>query len=95
MKDRMHRGENPRFYYWQNKTKQEIDLIIDKSDGPVPYEVKSGMTMNESYFTNLRYWQKVSGDESGNTNVIYGGDTSLKTSIGNYISWKDLNSQDI
>jgi predicted AAA+ superfamily ATPase len=26
MKSRLHHGVNPRFYFWQNKTKQEIDL---------------------------------------------------------------------
>ena len=93
IKSRLHKGVNPRFFFWQNKTRQEIDLIIDKPEGPVPYEIKSGMTMNESYFTNLKYWQKLSGEVAANTNVIYGGDTSLKTSKGNYISWSKLHEQ--
>ncbi len=95
IKSRLHKGENPKFYYWQNKTKQEIDLVIDKPDGPVPYEIKSGMTMNENYFTHLKYWQKLSGEKTENLNVIYGGDTSLSTSIGNYISWKNIHEFDI
>lgn len=93
IKSRLHKGVNPRFFFWQNKTRQEIDLIIDKPEGPTPYEIKSGMTMNESYFTNLKYWQKLSGEVAANTNVIYGGDTSLKTSKGNYISWRKLHEQ--
>ena len=95
IKRRLHKGENPKFYYWQNKTKQEVDLIIDKPYGPVPFEIKSGMTMNDNYFTNLKYWQKLSGEKPGNLNVIYGGDTSLRTSSGNFISWKKLYDQDI
>lgn len=95
IKSRIHKGENPKFYYWQNKTKQEIDLIIDNPDRPIPYEIKSGMTMNENYFTNLKYWQKLTGEEPENLNVIFGGDTSLKTSNGNYISWKELKQSDI
>ncbi len=90
MKSRLNKGENPRFYFWQNKTKQEIDLIIDKPDGPVPYEIKSGRTMNESYFANLKYWQKLTGCLPENMNVIYGGDTDLSTASGNYISWKSI-----
>lgn len=90
IKSRLHNGMNPRFYFWQNKTKQEIDLIIDHPGGPVPYEIKSGMTMNESYFTNLKYWQKVSANVSGVLNVIYGGETNLKTELGNFISWRSL-----
>jgi predicted AAA+ superfamily ATPase len=90
IKGRLHHGGVPRFYFWQNKTKQEIDLIIDHPDGPIPYEIKSGMTMNESYFTNLKYWQKVSGDFSGNLNVIYGGDKNLNTGSGKFVSWRNL-----
>ena len=95
IKSKLHKGINPRFYYWQNKTKQEIDLIIDRPDGPVAFEIKSGMTMNENYFTNLKYWQKLTGEKAGNMNVIYGGDTMLKTSNGNYISWNKLDDLDI
>lgn len=90
IKKRIHKGMLPRFYYWQNKTKQEIDLIIDHPNGPVPYEIKSGMTMNDSFFSNLMYWEKVTGDVSGGLNVIYGGDTSLKTESGSFISWRNL-----
>ena len=95
IKSKLHKGVNPRFYYRQNKTKQEIDLIIDRPDGPVAFEIKSGMTMNESYFTNLKYWQRLTGEKAGNMNVIYGGDTMLKTSNGNYISWNKLDDLDI
>lgn len=95
IKSRLHHGVNPRFYFWQNKTKQEIDLIIDKPEGPVAIEIKSGMTMNDSYFTNLKYWQKITDEKSENLNVIYGGDTDLKTSKGNYISWSSSHMHNI
>ena len=87
IKSRLHHRINPRFYFWQNKTKQEIDLIIDRPEGPVPIEIKSGMSMNDSYFTKLKYWKKITEEESENLNVIFGGNTDLKTSKGNYISW--------
>lgn len=90
IKSGLHKGVNPKFYYWQNKTKQEIDLIIDKPDGPVAYEIKSGMTINDNYLTNLKYWQKLSGEKPENLNVIYGGDKNLKTSSGSYISWRSI-----
>ena len=95
LKSRLHRGENHRFFFWQNKTKQEIDLIIDNPKGPIPYEIKSGMTMHDSFFGNLKYWQKISGEESENLNIIYGGETNLKTSNGNFISWRSLQELNI
>lgn len=95
LKSRLHNGADPRFYFWQNKTKQEIDLIIDRPNNPLPYEIKSGMTMSDNYFTNLKYWQKLTGEKSENLNVIYGGDTDLKTSSGNFISWKSMHKHKI
>lgn len=90
LKSRFHNGLDPRFYFWQNKTKQEIDLIIDRPEGPIAYEIKSGMTMNDSYFANLKYWQKLTDEKAENLNVIYGGDIDLNTSSGNYISWRSI-----
>jgi hypothetical protein len=48
------------------------------------------MTMNDSFFANLKYWQKLTGEESNRLNVIYGGDIDLGTSNGNYIAWRSL-----
>lgn len=95
IKAKLHQGVNPRFYFWQNKTKQEIDLIIDHPKGAVPVEVKSGMTMNDNYFANLKYWQKITGEKTENLNVVYGGDTNLITSNGRYISWKSIRNLEI
>ncbi len=92
VKNRFHRGRIPRLFFWQNKAKQEIDLIIDTPSGPIPIEIKSGKTMQENYFSNLKYWQKLSGDETSNLNVIYGGEQSFNTSYGKYISWSKLES---
>jgi hypothetical protein len=90
IKNRFHNGLMPRFYFWQNKTRQEIDLIVDTADSPIPFEIKSGMTMQENYFSNLKYWQQLTGEVSENLNVIYGGTNNLKSSKGNFISWKNL-----
>ena len=95
IKSRLHKGQIPRYYFWQNKTKQEIDLIIETAERLIPYEIKSGMTMNDSYFSNLKYWQKLTGEESRNLNVIYGGDINLSTSDGNYITWQSLKKDNI
>lgn len=39
--------------------------------------------MNENYFTNLKYWQKLTGEKPENMSVIYGGDTNFKN-----LKWK-------
>jgi len=46
--------------------------------------------MQDSYFQNLKYWQKITGGETKDLKVIYGGDNNLNTSTGNYVSWRNL-----
>jgi hypothetical protein len=51
-------------------------------------EIKSGKTMAQSYFDNLKSWQQLTGYQEGY--VVYGGDASMKTSQGMLVSWKQL-----
>lgn len=44
-----------------------------------------------SYFQNLIYWQKHSGAKPANCAVVYGGETSLQSSSGKLISWREWN----
>ena len=90
MKNRLHNGLTPRLYFWQNKTKQEVDLIVEQGGNLAAYEIKSSMTMNNQHFSNLRYWQNISGESADKLNVIFGGSSNYKTSDGNYISWKNV-----
>ena len=90
MKNRLNNGLMPRLYFWQNKTKQEFDLIVEQGGNLMAYEIRSSMTMNNQYFSNLKYWQILSGESTDKLNVIFGGDTNYKTADGNYISWKNL-----
>jgi len=90
MKKRLHNGITPRLYFWQNKTKQEVDLIAEQAGSVIAYEIKSSMTMNDDHFSNLKYWHQLTGESLEKMNVIFGGDNNFKTSKGNYISWKKL-----
>jgi predicted AAA+ superfamily ATPase len=90
MKNRLNNGLTPRLYFWQNKTKQEVDMIVEQGGDLNAYEIKSSMTMNNQHFSNLKYWQNISGESTEKLNVIFGGDTNYKTTVGNYISWKNL-----
>ena len=90
LKNRLNNGLTPRLYFWQNKTKQEVDLIVEQGGDLNAYEIKSSMTMNKQHFSNLKYWQNLSGESTDKLNVIFGGDTNYKTADGNYISWKNL-----
>jgi hypothetical protein len=91
VKSRLNKGLNLNLFFWQNKEKREIDLIIDSAGNLIPYEIKSGMTIQQSFLDNLRFWQKLTQADTDILNVIYGGDSDLKTSNGNFVSWRNIN----
>lgn len=90
MKLYLNKGIKPQLYFWQNKEKKEIDLIIDKGLELYPYEIKSSRTRNLHLLDNLRYWNKLNPTPADYLNVIYGGDEDFKTSEGNFVSWRNI-----
>ncbi len=84
-------GNNESLYFWRDKTGREIDLIIDKTTSFLPIEIKSGKTVHDEFFKNLRYWLKLTGEKQGV--VIYAGDNNQKRSEGiEIMSWKSLSN---
>lgn len=90
LKRRLNEGKNPNAYFWLSKENKEIDLLIEQGNALTPVEIKSGMTRNMAFLNNLQYWQKLTNNPSDNSYVVYGGDENVKTSNGNYISWRSL-----
>jgi predicted AAA+ superfamily ATPase len=68
---RLNKGRVPLYYFWQNKEKKEIDLIIDKGERIIPIEIKSSKTRQPHLLENLLYWKKLTGEQGINLDVIY------------------------
>lgn len=91
IKQKLNYDFNDKLYFWRDKTGREIDLIIDKTTEFVPVEIKSGKTIQNEFFKNLRYLLKLSGEKQGK--IIYAGDTNQTRSEGiNIVSWKSYKS---
>ncbi len=86
----LNKGLKPSFYFWQNKEKKEIDILLDKGQELLPFEVKAAHTKSTHFFDNLLYWQKLNETPTEFLNVIYGGNENFKTSNGNFISWRNI-----
>jgi len=83
LKYRFNRAKENNLYYWRDKLGHEIDCIIDTGhETPVPVEIKSGRTVNDDYFKNLSYWNKLSGNSPERSFVVYGGDARQKRKAG-------------
>ena len=89
-KNFMHRGEQAGLYFWRDAAGHEVDVIIDLGNTLTPVEVKSGQTVASDFFDNLKYWQKLSGDETAPAALVYGGDQSAKRSRVFVYPWYTL-----
>lgn len=74
MKHRFNAGRIPKFFFWRDHRDREIDLIEERSDGIDATEIKSGATLNENYFENLRWFAKNVSPTPLTQNLIYGGE---------------------
>ncbi|MFA6924552.1 MAG: ATP-binding protein [Bacteroidales bacterium] len=90
MKYSYHHGAEPAYYFWRDKMQKEIDLLIENGHVLIPVEIKSGKTFNYEYFKQVNYWNKLSGNNSENSYMVYGGNKNLSTSSGHVISWKNM-----
>jgi predicted AAA+ superfamily ATPase len=85
-----HQGERRYPYFWQDSRGKEIDCLMVDGETTTPIEIKSGKTMSNSYFENLKYWRRLAGMVENQGYVVYGGDKSMQTSQGSLVSWKEL-----
>lgn len=73
LKNRYNKGKTNNLSFWRDNTGNEIDLIMESGKILHPVEIKSGKTVSEDYFRNLRFWKKLTGQDGGS--IIYDGDT--------------------
>ena len=92
VKRNFHRGEHRQPYFWQDSQGREIDCLLVDGETIAAVEIKSGRTLSDSYFDNLKYWEALASVPKGRGYVVYGGDQSLKTSAGTLVSWRELGS---
>ena len=75
IKYHFHQGQRSNYFFYRDSNMNEVDLIIETGYGPVPVEIKSAKTINDSFFKGLKFFRKLS-DRHKNSGLIYGGDRS-------------------
>lgn len=83
-------GLEPQMYFWRDSNQNEVDLLTEEGMELHAYEIKSGATMNSDHFKGLRHFANIASLPIESQTVIYGGDFSMTTAQGRYLSWKDL-----
>ena len=79
LKHRFNSGSLNDFFFWRDRTGNEVDVLIEQSDGLQPLEVKSGQTLNRDFFKGLQKWSTLAGTDSIRPTLVYGGDQRTET----------------
>ena len=90
LKENFNKGQYHRFYFWRDKTGNEIDLIMEKGLEKTLVEIKISQTYNPSMLKGISYYNRL-GTDTINAALIYSGDLTYK--LQNHITlsnWKHI-----
>ena len=76
-KTSLHRGEEPRMYFWRTAAGSEVDLIVETQSGLVPIEIKASATARPDMAREINAFRRDFGDRAANGYVIHPGRTAL------------------
>lgn len=65
-----------KFYFWRDSLQNEVDVIIETGLKYDAIEIKSGKTINQSFFKGLDYFKNLNNNT--NLHLIYGGTENQK-----------------
>lgn len=101
LKQHRHRGRRPRLYFYLERGRLEIDLLVEHAGELTLVEIKSGQTPSHKYFSAFgRFAErtKANGETTpwrlGAKVVVYGGDETQERRKGKILSWRDLDAND-
>ncbi len=89
LKNRFNRAQRSNLYYYRDSSGHEVDVVIDEGQKQVAIEIKSGRTLNDAFFDDLKFWGKLTQQKDGV--LIYAGDIASLTHMGYQIeNWRAL-----
>jgi predicted AAA+ superfamily ATPase len=66
-------GERPDLYYYRDKQRREVDLIVSRNGRLTPVEIKSAATFSPDFAKGIRYFRETSkGADAGS--IVFNGD---------------------
>jgi len=84
------RGKEAPIFFWRDKIGNEIDCLVESSDGYCLIELKSALTFHNDFLKNLAYYEKLNnGKYKTNKVVIYAGNNEQHRENFQLISWQN------
>ena len=90
LKNRYNLGQPSNLFFWRDRTGNEVDVLLDYGTYLNPVEIKSGSTVNESFFKGLKYWLNLAEQESGSAYLIYAGYKSQNRNQIQVLPWNKI-----
>lgn len=90
LKNEFAKGHPFDFYFWRDYQGLEVDLLKEKGDQQISFEIKSSKTFQPEYVQSLVKWSQTSSDTKENCHLIYAGDQDLIFQGFPVWGWKSL-----
>ncbi len=89
LKKRFNKGLQDNIYYFRDNTGNEVDFVLDSGQKIDIIEVKSGQTINSSFFKSLDFLEKISTVDV-KRHLVYTGRENHRQNNTNIISWDNI-----
>lgn len=78
----LHRGIDPRIYFWRTSAGTEVDVLVEYGQKLVPLEVKLSSTPRQAMASGIKVFQEDLGDKAAPGYVLHAGDIRLPLGSG-------------
>ncbi len=90
LKQRFNLGRTSNLFFFRDHSGREVDLLQEEGDTLHATEIKSGATLNSSFFDNLKWFAKLESTsvKVASLKLIYGGDRNTHRDAIEVKSWR-------
>ena len=94
MKSRLHAGLPPRLFHYREPRGPEVDLLVQSASGWILTEVKSGSTVDGSFFQGMEdLANRLKDAQPIQRRLLYGGDSSNVRQGVQVVAWAEIQNQ--
>ncbi len=89
LKARYNAVKGSNLYFFRDNSGHEVDCLLDHGKYCVPIEIKSSRTINESFFTNLLFYNLLQ-QNAARPVLVYAGEESYSREVAEIVSFRNL-----
>jgi predicted AAA+ superfamily ATPase len=90
LKLRWHAGIRSNAHFWRDNTGHEVDLLLEEGQSLRAVEIKSGETLNDTFFRGLRYFKRLSREPDEHFILVHGGSRRQTRRHGQVLGWQHI-----